>query len=159
MVKSETEGQPMGDGKLRRAAGWGVLLLTLLLTACADGLGFTPTPGWGSPTYPVDTTFKEFYQTLGGEQILGPAISALEIRENFQCQFTERALMCFNQAATDASRFGLYPLGRELGIQEESHMAGVAASPEARVVDGLPSMRSFGRSTIVCSAFDTSAAR
>lgn len=24
----------MGDGKLRRAAGWGVLLLSLLLSAC-----------------------------------------------------------------------------------------------------------------------------
>jgi hypothetical protein len=126
----------MGDGKLRRAVGLGVLLLSLLLTACAEGLGFEPIPGPVDSTYPVDPTFKEFYQTLGGEQLLGPAISALEIRVNLQCQFTERALMCLNPAATDASRFGLYPLGRELGIQEEAHMVGVTPPEGARVVDG-----------------------
>jgi hypothetical protein len=126
----------MGDGKLRRAAGWGVLLFALLLTACTDGF-ITPIPGRMSSTFPVDTTFKEFYQTLGGEQLLGPAISALEIRDNLQCQFVERALLCFNPAATDVSRFNLYPLGYELGISEESHMAGVVAPSNTRVVDGF----------------------
>ncbi len=132
----------MGDGKLRRAAGYGVLLLALLLTACTDGL-IAPTQGGIGSTYPVDTTFKEFYQTLGGEQILGPAISALENRENLQCQFTESILMCFNPAATDSSRFSLYPLGRELGIQEEAHMAASAVSPSARVVDGFTIYEKF----------------
>jgi len=141
--KINTEGQPMGDGKLRRAAGWGVLLLTLLLTACAEGMGYEPAQGIVRSAYPVDPTFKEFYQTLGGEELLGPAISALEIREKLQCQFTERALMCFNPAVTDASRFGLYPLGRELGIQEEAHMAGIAPLDGARIVDGFAIYEKF----------------
>jgi hypothetical protein len=133
----------MGDGKLRRAAaGWGVLLFALLLTACANGLN-TSISGRYSTGYPVDTTFIEFYQALGGEPILGPAISALEIRENLQCQFTERVLLCFNQAATGTSRFGLYPLGRDLQIQEESHIQGVVAPPNARVVDGFTIYEKF----------------
>lgn len=49
----------------------------------------------------------------------------------------ERVLLCFNPAATDASRFSLFPLGYELGISEESHMGGVVAPPNARVVDGF----------------------
>lgn len=131
----------MGDGKLYRAAGWGFLLLALLLSACTEGLS-TVSPGRASTTYPVETTFKEFFQTLGGEQVLGPAISALEIRDNLQCQFTERVLMCFNPAATDSSRFVLYPLGKELGIQEEAHPEAIA--PEgARVVDGFTIYEKF----------------
>lgn len=130
----------MGDGKLRRAVGWGVLLLSLLLSACGVS---TPIPGRISNTYPVEPLFKEFYKSLGGEELLGPAISALEIRENLQCQFLERALMCFNPASTDATRFGLYPLGRELGIQEESHMSGMAPSTSARVVDGFTIYEKF----------------
>lgn len=87
--------------------------------------------------YPVDKIFKEFYQTLGGQDVLGPAISALEIRENLQCQFTERALMCLNPTATDMNRFSLYPLGRELGIQEDTFPTGVSPAPGQRVVDGF----------------------
>ncbi len=133
----------MGDGKLRRTAGWGVLLLaTLLLSACADILS-TPIPGRSSATYPVDPIFKEFDQALGGESVFGPAISALEIRENLQCQFMERALLCFNQTATNASRFSLYPLGRELGIQEESHIEGVVSAAGARMVDGFTIYEKF----------------
>ena len=45
-------------------------------------------------------------------------------------------MLCFNPASTDTSRFALFPLGRALEIQEELHMSGVAAAPNARVVDG-----------------------
>lgn len=125
----------MGDGKLRRVAALIILLLIVIqLSACADGLDITPTAG--RQAVPVDSLFKEFYQALGGMQVLGPAISSLEIRENLQCQFTERALLCFNQSASIANRFSLYPLGKELGIQEEAPL-GVATPPNARLVDGF----------------------
>lgn len=126
----------MGEGKLRRAAATVALILLSLLVACTDDLGFTPTPGLRSRVYPVDTVFKEFYQTLGGQQLLGPAISALEIRENQQCQYMERVLMCFNPLATDATRFSLYPLGRDLKVEESPFSGGNAALQGARVVDG-----------------------
>lgn len=128
----------MRDGKLRRAFLWGLILIfSVLLTACAAGTGNSLSIGQGGHTYPVDSIFKEFYQTLGGQQVLGPAISALEYRDNLQCQFTERALMCFNQAVTDENRFSLYPLGRELGIKEDAHLSNASTSQNARVVDGF----------------------
>jgi hypothetical protein len=113
-----------------------LLLVIFLLTACTGDLAATSVPGRQAHHFPVDTVFKEFYQTLGGQPVLGPAISALEIHENLQCQFAESALMCFNPAVTDASRFSLYPLGRDLGIQEESQLTGVTSIMSARVVDG-----------------------
>jgi hypothetical protein len=108
-----------------------------LLSACTGDLVLTPAAGRQSNFHSVDTTFKEFYQTLGGSDVLGPAISELEYREDIHCQFTESVLMCFNPAATDAGRFTLYPLGRELGIQEDLNLSGLTASPDARVVDGF----------------------
>jgi hypothetical protein len=137
---AERDGKARGDMGFKRfintAASFILLFSILFTTACSDGVSITPVPGRQAHTVPVDPVFKEFYQTLGGQQVLGPAISALEIRENLQCQFAERALMCFNPAVTDANRFSLYPLGRELGIQEESQLTGVAAITSARVVDG-----------------------
>lgn len=134
----------MGDGKLRRAVIWGLLLFfSLLLSACAEGAGKLSLLDHEPRAFPVDAVFKEFYQTLGGQQVLGPAISALEIRDNLQCQFTERALMCFNPSVTDENRFGLYPLGRELGIKEDSHISNASLSPNARVVDGFTIYEKF----------------
>jgi hypothetical protein len=128
----------MREGKLRRIFFAGVFIAVLLLTAaCTDGLALTPSSIRQAHAFPVDTTFKEFYQTLGGNELLGPAISPLEIRDNLQCQYTERVLMCLNPAATGVGRFRLYPLGLELNIQEDSHISAISASTKSRVVDGI----------------------
>ncbi len=128
----------MRVGKLRRAVYLGVLIAVLLVSAaCTDGLTLAPSSIQSPHAQAVDTTFKEFYQTLGGNEVLGPAISALEIRENMQCQFTERALMCFNAAASGVGRFRLYPLGLELNVQEDVRMASATGSDRSRVVDGI----------------------
>jgi len=133
----------MGDGKLRRAAAIIAFLLLGLLAACTDGPGFSPITESRDPYYPVDTIFKEFYQALGGQEILGPAISAVEFRENLQCQFTERALLCFNPVATDTTRFNLYPLGKEFNIQEDPFPAGAPVSAGTRVVEGYAVYEKF----------------
>ncbi len=135
----------MGDGKPRRLVTWAAFLfLIFLLSACNGGFGVeTPAPGGAAQAYAVDITFKEFYQALGGQQILGPVISATEIRRNLQCQFTERALMCYNPSVVGTGRFSLYPLGRELGIQEDSVVSSVSSSSDARVVDGFTIYEKF----------------
>lgn len=134
----------MGEGKLHRALAYAALVLLGFLVGCAQGLDLTPKSGFQLDSIAVDTIFKEFYQALGGEQILGPAISTLEIRENnLQCQYVERALMCFNPMATDASRFMLYPLGLQLGIQRDAFPANSVVSTGARVVDGFPIYEKF----------------
>jgi hypothetical protein len=128
----------MGEGKLRRAVVIAGLLLLGLLAGCTEGLSIAPNSGGSTAnSIPVDTVFKEFYQALGGMEILGPAISSLEIRNNQQCQYVERALMCFDPLAADASnRFSLYPLGLELGVLDGTMPSGAVLSPGARVVDG-----------------------
>jgi hypothetical protein len=74
------------------------------------------------PTVLVDSTFKEFYQTLGGEPILGRPLTGLIDQNDKKCQYTEVALMCFDRAEPDVShRFTLAPLGDQLDVQETPH--------------------------------------
>lgn len=128
----------MGAGRLRRATVVVALVMLSFLSACAEGLdGFMPTPQSQTQGFPIDPVLKEFYIALGGQEMIGPAISAIENRENLQCQFTERVLMCFNPAATDVSRFSLYPLGKQLNIQGSNFSVGVSDTPDARIVDGV----------------------
>lgn len=122
--------------KLRRTLAWGLIILfTFIGTACTGDLAITPDVE--NSTYPVDTVFKEFYQTLGGKHLLGPAITPLEIRDELNCQFFENALLCYNPAVTGAERFFLYPLGQELEIQADTPAASGSATAGARVVDGI----------------------
>lgn len=122
--------------KLRRTLAWGLIVLfTLISAACTGDMETTPTVE--NPAYPVDTVFKEFYQTLGGKRLLGPAITPLEIRDELNCQFYENALLCLNPAVTGSGRFFLYPLGRELEIQEDAPVDSISVPAGARVVDGI----------------------
>jgi hypothetical protein len=131
------EGTTMTNRKLK------ILLfvsLAMLLSLVISGCDIAPDNGKGGAPHvvPVETTFKELYETLGGEKTLGPAISGLETRDdNLQCQFTETVFMCINSASTDSSRFSLYHLGTDLGIREDSHLAATTAPPGARVVKGF----------------------
>lgn len=124
--------------QLRRFGIIGFLFIILLfLTACADQPAFQSPVAREVHRFPVDTTFKEFYETLGGEELLGPAISALEIRDNLQCQYTENVLMCFNPAATGVTRFQLFPLGKAMGIQEDPRSGDETSLSGSRSVDGI----------------------
>lgn len=67
-------------------------------------------------TYPVDITFIDFYQALGGESTLGPAISIASSSEGSTRQYTEAGLMVFDPQAPLSSRFSLAPLGLDLGV-------------------------------------------
>jgi hypothetical protein len=89
-------------------------------------------------SFPVDPSLREFYSSLGGQQILGPAISGIEVRaDGTKCQYFERALMCFNPDVTGVNRHSLFPLGKDLKIHEDSHRALQPAPSGARVVDGF----------------------
>lgn len=124
--------------KFRRIGTAGIFaIIIFFVTACAEKPVFPSSVAREVHRFPVDTTFKEFYETLGGEALLGPAISPLEIRDNLQCQFTENVLMCFNPAATGVGRFQLFPLGMEMKIQEDPRVGNEAGSPESRLVDGI----------------------
>lgn len=84
------------------------LLTGLLLTAC----GFIPKEnGSASQTYEIAAVFREFYSSLGGEDVLGVGISKLFNFDNYECQYTVNALMCQDPLLSGEARFFLYPLG------------------------------------------------
>jgi hypothetical protein len=119
--------------------GWLVLIAlgVLLLTACSvsspqsqpqapdywsDLLSFLNPASQQAQarewTYPIDPLFAEFYQTLGGEAVLGPVISPVSISENRYHQYVESGLLVFDQQAAGSNRFSLAPLGKEFGVLE-----------------------------------------
>jgi hypothetical protein len=99
-----------------RRIGLALGLVATLLSACTPAaLSANATvPG----TYPVDPLFREFYSLLGGEALLGPAISGVVQRGNAQCQYTLAALLCATDQ-TGSGRYFLAPLGRDLGFHDE----------------------------------------
>ncbi|NMC79458.1 MAG: hypothetical protein GYA59_08865, partial [Chloroflexi bacterium] len=105
------------------------LLLLLIVVwvgnACnpANESPLTPTT---AETYPVDKSLREYYEDLGGADLLGPAISPIFKHDNQQCQYLVSALMCYNPLATGVERFALAPLGLDLDVHDD---------PEAMVAD------------------------
>ncbi|HZW02559.1 MAG TPA: hypothetical protein VFF68_01430, partial [Anaerolineaceae bacterium] len=104
------------------------------LTACA-----APSPT-AAPNdtgiHAVDPVFREFYKLLGGQELLGPAISSLFDYENRRCQYTHNVLMCYDPLAKDIDRFSLYPLGRSVAVADPAENAEKLAA--SVFVDGFP---------------------
>lgn len=107
-----------------------LLAATLILSACGNAAGNSQ----AAKTYAVAPRFREFYATLGGEEILGPAISETVSVQSYDCQFTENALMCLNPMVSDSSRFLLYPLGNSMNIREDPAQS--AAQSGSQTIDG-----------------------
>lgn len=113
-----------------------LVILSILLTGCAGSLA-TPTPETG--TYSIDPVFREFYTSLGGRNVLGPAITTLFNFRSKQCQYAQNALLCFDSLQQGIARYSLFPLGQSLGIQEKP---GLEMSGEL-VVDGFQIYEEF----------------
>ena len=95
------------------------------MAACGPLSSFGPTEPQLPVTagLPVDPVFKEFYQTLGGQSILGSVLTGLVERDGRKCQFTEAVLMCFNQSEQENSqRYSLEPLGYELQVRDDTNI-------------------------------------
>ncbi len=106
-----------------------LLLVGRLVAACSAG-GASANAG----TFEVDDIFTSFYTLLGGEEILGPAISPLFQYDQLQCQYTENALMCYNPDVTQLDQFLLYGLGGSMNVSDAPITTTAPASE--RVVDG-----------------------
>ena len=88
------------------------------------------TPG----TYAVDPIFAEFYEALGGEEVLGPAISPSTRSDGKTTQYTETSLMVFDPIEPASTRFKLAPLGISLGVAEGD--SPVNTQGDGRVING-----------------------
>ena len=84
--------------------------LILGLTGCDN----SPEPTNSS----VDPVFREFYELLGGKEVIGPVISIKYEENNKKLQFTTAALMVFDPKAPESSRFQLAPLGNAMNVSE-----------------------------------------
>ena len=110
-----------------------VAFLSLLLTACnsseqktADNL----LPG----TLPVDPLFKEYYQGIGGETVLGPAITVAFEDNGQTCQYFANALACHNPNRIGSNRFHLVSIGNQFNIAEQTGY--VPSSQQAVLING-----------------------
>lgn len=85
-------------------------------------------------TYAVDPIFEDLYNALGGEEVLGSAISPSIKLEGKSSQYTESSLMIFDPVEPAINRFKLAPLGISLGIAESE--SGDEYSGDGRVING-----------------------
>ena len=73
-----------------------ILLLLTALTLALLGCSSEAEPPSGQSSLAalsVDPTFKEFYDRVGGFEILGPPISEMRVVDQFRVQFTSAALL------------------------------------------------------------------
>lgn len=100
-----------------------ILLAGIMLNACdsttttksSEESSSIPSPSSSTIVAPL---FREYYERLGGEGVLGKVISPLQDDGQKQKQYTESALMVFDPRAPAAKRFQLADLGNDLGISE-----------------------------------------
>lgn len=97
----------------QESISWSYRLFSWDSQAETTGGGNLP-PG----TYAIDPIFSDFYQALGGEQVLGPAISPAKRIESQTTQYTESSLMIFDPLQPASARYQLAPLGITLGVAE-----------------------------------------
>lgn len=93
-------------------------LVVLLLGACSAGRNRLTPPATPEGAFPVDPLFIDFYDNLGGQKVLGPAISPLFSFNNRQYQYTQNVLMEYYPEAAPSERYLLASLGLDMGIRE-----------------------------------------
>lgn len=91
-----------------------VFLFTVIAACQRADLSAVPTPDMSF--YAIDPVFREFYNYLGGKDVLGDAISEAYESGGKQSQYTLTGLMIFDPQAPPKQRFQLASLGRQLGI-------------------------------------------
>ena len=77
-----------------------------------------------SESYEVDPRFREFYQHLGGEPMLGKAISPkFTDKSGKEYQYVLSALMIYDHRGSSGPKFMLAPIGRDLNVEKPSRPA------------------------------------
>lgn len=136
--------------KLILASLW-IVFIIILSVAC------TSTPSSSRPlaagTYPIASVFKNYYKDLGGEQVLGPAISKVFARGDAQYQYTVSALLVYNPNASFSQRLQLAAIAREWEISDVIEQQ--PADPSIPYLNGhrvweevLPTYRQWGAHTL-----------
>lgn len=122
-------------------------MLLLTLAACSESDGGTIATQ--QERYSVDTEFRDLYQSLGGEEVLGVAISPqLQNSDGTFCQYTLNVKMCYNPTGrTEVERHYLAPLGETLRAFIPSQPAPGSTQINdafAQIYDKLSAVRPLG---------------
>jgi hypothetical protein len=114
--------------------GRGVVIMMALLLGACGGEAATP----GSPELPVEAQvadlFRDFYQQVGGVEVLGPAISPLFPGGPASYQYTQNALLSFDPGQPEGRRYALAPVGLDLGVAQPAEPT--PSDPALRYIDG-----------------------
>jgi hypothetical protein len=89
----------------------------LTLAACAS-VG-QPDSTFSSSPYLIEPVFLDFYNFLGGQTRLGPALSPVIVEGNVQRQYLENALMIYNPELPPSEQYSLAPIGQQMGVWDE----------------------------------------
>lgn len=111
-----------------------IILITALIfvfSACGWGAEKSPTP---TGTYSVDPVFRSYYAQLGGQSILGPAISPVFRDKDKIFQYVVAGLLEYDSQASVNERVRLAPIGRDMPISELP--ADHPKEAEGRLVNG-----------------------
>lgn len=109
-------------------------LIVILLSVCSGGGNRLSPPATPEGAAPVDPLFRDFYDNLGGENVLGPAISPLFALNNLKYQYSQNGLMEYNPDAAPSEKYRLANLGQDMGITEP--VVAQPVSPGVMYVDG-----------------------
>jgi len=84
---------------------------------------------------PIEKNMREFNNKLGGKSILGDILSPVLQEGDFYYQFTEKAILVFNQQESSVKQYHLHPVGLEMGFQEPPEP--MPADPDAIYINGF----------------------
>jgi hypothetical protein len=120
-----------------------MLLSTLLIlstVACNPLTSSQPDkPRQAEGTYPVNPLLVEFYDLLGGNEVLGPATSVLFVHEGKFMQYVHAGLMVYDPNDLTGNRYSLAPIGRKIGFSQSPQ----ALTANDQVVEGYPLYPAF----------------
>jgi hypothetical protein len=68
----------------------------------------------------VDPLFHEFYTHMGGQNVLGPAISPIFEYADFKFQYVQAGCLMYDSTAPEDARFRMAALGLDMGVAEEA---------------------------------------
>lgn len=98
------------------------LLLMIVLGACTDARQEDAPSVTPQGAFAVDPLFREFYDLVGGEKVMGPAISPLFSYGNRRYQYIQAGCLEYDSGAPTSQRFRLASLGLDMGVQEPENV-------------------------------------
>lgn len=99
-----------------------IILFVFPLAACDEiVIPDDQAPATVSPdNIQVDPFLDKFYAFLGGQEMMGPAISPMVEKDGRYFQYTLNGLMVYDPSSPATEYFKLFPIGKEMGIFEQA---------------------------------------